>query len=65
MIRILDTCMMHAQWNILEFGEREMHARIQRERKEERKMRVSEVRMKGPARGNVTTILGLQADQLP
>ncbi len=23
MIRILHTCMMHAQWNILEFGERE------------------------------------------
>ncbi len=57
--------MMHAQWNILEFGEREMHTRIQRERKEERKMRVSEVRMKGPARRNVTTILGRQTDQLP
>jgi hypothetical protein len=61
--------MMHAQWNILEFGERErerkMHTGIQRERKEERKMRVSEARMKGPARRNVTTILGLQTDQLP
>jgi hypothetical protein len=57
--------MIHAQWNILEFGEREMQTWIQRERKEKGKMRVSEVRMKGPVRRNVTTILGLQTDQLP